>query len=73
MMGQPFALRPGSCLLPAIPVKKPSLQGFLELMERDACAIWWYNRSRRAAVDLDRFEDSYVRDLKAQLEDRPQL
>ncbi|MGY3445746.1 MULTISPECIES: TOMM precursor leader peptide-binding protein [unclassified Bradyrhizobium] len=43
-------------------------QGFLELMERDAYAIWWYNRSRRAEVDLDQFDDAYVRDLKSQLE-----
>jgi ribosomal protein S12 methylthiotransferase accessory factor len=43
------------------------VQGFLELVERDAYAIWWYNRSQRAEVDLDQFEDSYVRDLRAQL------
>jgi oxazoline/thiazoline synthase len=42
------------------------LQGFLELVERDACAIWWYNRSQRAEIDLDRLGDSYVRDLRAQ-------
>ena len=30
-------------------------------------AIWWYNRSQRAEVDLDQFEDSYVRDLQIQL------
>ena len=30
------------------------LQGFLELVERDACAIWWYNRLQRAEIDLDR-------------------
>jgi ribosomal protein S12 methylthiotransferase accessory factor len=45
------------------------VQGFLELMERDAYAIWWYNRSQRAAVDLNQFDDSYVRDLKTQLEE----
>jgi ribosomal protein S12 methylthiotransferase accessory factor len=28
------------------------LQGFLELVERDATAIWWYHRIRRPAVDL---------------------
>lgn len=28
------------------------LQGFLELIERDAAAIWWYNRVRRPAIDL---------------------
>ena len=43
------------------------VQGFLELVERDAYAIWWYNRLQRPAVDLARFEDSYIRDLQAQL------
>jgi ribosomal protein S12 methylthiotransferase accessory factor len=43
------------------------VQGFLELVERDAYAIWWYNRSRRAEVDLSQFNDSYVRDLQTQL------
>jgi ribosomal protein S12 methylthiotransferase accessory factor len=43
------------------------VQGFLELVERDAYAIWWYNRSQRAEVDLGDFDDSYVRDLQAQL------
>jgi oxazoline/thiazoline synthase len=43
------------------------VQGFLELVERDAYAIWWYNRLQRREVDLDWFDDSYVRDLKTQL------
>jgi oxazoline/thiazoline synthase len=43
------------------------VQGFLELVERDSYAIWWYNRLQRAEVNLDQFEDSYVRDLRAQL------
>ena len=29
------------------------VQGFLELVERDAYAIWWYNRLQRAEVDLE--------------------
>jgi oxazoline/thiazoline synthase len=43
------------------------VQGFLELVERDAYAIWWYNRLRRAEVDLAQFGDSYIRDLQDQL------
>jgi oxazoline/thiazoline synthase len=43
------------------------VQGFLELVERDAYAIWWYNRLQRAAVDLGHFDDPYIRDLKSQL------
>jgi ribosomal protein S12 methylthiotransferase accessory factor len=43
------------------------VQGFLELVERDSYAIWWYNRSQRTELDLDQFGDSYVRDLKNQL------
>jgi bacteriocin biosynthesis cyclodehydratase domain-containing protein len=45
------------------------VQGFLELVERDAYAIWWYNRFRRPEVDLGHFNDSYVRDLQTQLAD----
>jgi bacteriocin biosynthesis cyclodehydratase domain-containing protein len=43
------------------------VQGFLELVERDAYAIWWYNRSQRGEVDLAAINDSYVRDLQTQL------
>jgi len=43
------------------------VQGFLELVERDAYAIWWYNRLKMPEVDLSHFNDSYVRDLHAQL------
>lgn len=42
------------------------VQGFLELVERDSYAIWWYNRLRRPEVDLGQFGDSYVRDLQVQ-------
>ena len=45
------------------------VQGFLELVERDSYAIWWYNRLQRSEVDLDRFNDSYVHDLRTQLAD----
>lgn len=43
------------------------VQGFLELVERDAYAIWWYNRVQRPQLDLGSFDDSYVRDLQIQL------
>ena len=43
------------------------VQGFLELVERDAYAIWWYNRLQRQELDLGQFDDSYVRDLQKQL------
>ena len=33
------------------------LQGLLELIERDAVALWWYNRLRRPAVDLESADD----------------
>jgi ribosomal protein S12 methylthiotransferase accessory factor len=47
-------------------IEEAILQGFLELVERDACAIWWYNRLQRPGIDLDRLGDSYIRDLRAQ-------
>ena len=36
------------------------LQGFLELVERDAWAIWWYNRVRLPEVDLTSFDDDFL-------------
>jgi len=36
------------------------LQGFLELIERDAVAMWWYNRLRRPTVDLASFDDPWL-------------
>jgi ribosomal protein S12 methylthiotransferase accessory factor len=50
-------------------VEEAIVQGFLELVERDAYAIWWYNQSQRNEVDLSQFNDSYVQDLKKQLAD----
>lgn len=35
------------------------LQGFLELVERDAAALWWYGRHRRPAIDLASFRDPF--------------
>ncbi|MFG2718536.1 TOMM precursor leader peptide-binding protein [Streptomyces sp. NPDC048416] len=40
------------------------LQGFLELVERDAVALWWYNRTRRPGVDLDSFGDPWTAELR---------
>ena len=50
-------------------VEEAIVQGFLELVERDAYALWWYNRVQRPQVDLGQFDDSYVRDLQNQLAD----
>ncbi|MBO0881333.1 MAG: TOMM precursor leader peptide-binding protein [Mycobacterium sp.] len=40
------------------------IQGSLELVERDAVALWWYNRTRQPGVDLDAFADPYVARLR---------
>jgi oxazoline/thiazoline synthase len=40
------------------------LQGFFEVIERDALSIWWYNRLKRPSVDLDSFHNSYFDALR---------
>lgn len=40
------------------------LQGLLEVVERDAVALWWYNRTRAPGVDLDAFADPWVDELR---------
>lgn len=41
--------------------------GFLEVFERDAVAMWWYNRVRRPGIDLDAFDSALVRGVRAHL------
>ncbi|BFV59174.1 TOMM precursor leader peptide-binding protein [Kitasatospora sp. CMC57] len=40
------------------------LQGFFELVERDAVALWWYNRTRQPGVDLAAFADPWIGELQ---------
>jgi oxazoline/thiazoline synthase len=40
------------------------LQGLLELVERDAAAIWWYNRLIRPGFELETLADPYFRNLQ---------
>ncbi|GAB3545831.1 ribosomal protein S12 methylthiotransferase accessory factor [Actinopolyspora lacussalsi] len=46
-------------------VEDAVLQGLLELVERDAVALWWYNRTRAAGVDLDSFTDPWIDEVRA--------
>jgi bacteriocin biosynthesis cyclodehydratase domain-containing protein len=46
------------------------MHGFLELIERDALAIWWYNRLSRPALDLDSFDEPIIRRMRARLRER---
>lgn len=44
------------------------LQGFLELVERDSVALWWYNRVRRPGIDVESFGELYLERLRVFLE-----
>jgi bacteriocin biosynthesis cyclodehydratase domain-containing protein len=50
-------------------IEEAVLQGLMELVERDSVALWWYNRLRRPAVDLDALHEPYV-DLVREYYDR---
>ncbi|AJX33243.1 TOMM precursor leader peptide-binding protein [Burkholderia oklahomensis] len=50
----------GACIEEAI------LQGLLELVERDAVAIWWYNELCRPSIDIASFGDPYFDALVAE-------
>lgn len=45
-------------------IEEAILQGFLELTERDAVAMWWYNRLKRPLVDVDSFGIPYYQTLQ---------
>lgn len=46
-------------------VEDAVVQGFLELVERDAVALWWYNRTRQPGVDLDSFDEPWTGRIRA--------
>lgn len=52
----------GNCLEEAI------MQGFFELVERDAVAMWWYHRLRKPAVDLTRFDSPFALSVNTALD-----
>jgi thiazole/oxazole-forming peptide maturase SagD family component len=67
--GGPYAADSNGCAA-GNTLQEAIVQGFLELVERDAYAIWWYNRLEREELDLNQFDDSYVQDLRSQLSDQ---
>lgn len=44
------------------------LNGLYELVERDAAALWWYNRVRRPAVSLDSIDDGFFAGIQRAFE-----
>jgi oxazoline/thiazoline synthase len=48
-------------------VEEAILHGVLELVERDHVALWWYNRLRAPAVDLDSLDDPWLEQLRAHI------
>lgn len=66
--GYPFSpehdfCRPDSNGNAAGNLEEAILQGFLEVVERDAVALWWYNSARRPRVELASFEEPYFEAL----------
>lgn len=45
-------------------IEEAILQGFMELVERDSVALWWYNHAKRPVVNLDSFNEPYFQALK---------
>lgn len=45
-------------------IEEAILQGFMELVERDSVALWWYNRVKRPKVDLESFDEPYFQTLQ---------
>jgi len=61
--GPRFALADSNGNAAGNTLEEAVLQGFLELVERDAVAIWWYCRLSRPAVDLSSVDETYLPEL----------
>jgi bacteriocin biosynthesis cyclodehydratase domain-containing protein len=58
--GQPYCYSDSNGNASGNTLEEAILQGFLEVVERDAVALWWYNRIPRAGLDPDSLDDPYV-------------
>ena len=47
------------------------INAFLELVERDATAIWWYTMCRRSVIDLTRVDSSIVQAISSWYQTTP--
>ncbi|APR78051.1 Hypothetical protein A7982_03398 [Minicystis rosea] len=61
----PFARGDSNGCAAGATLEEAVYQGVMELVERDAIALWWYNRLRRPAVDFASFGDPYLAELEA--------
>ncbi len=67
---EPFCIGDSNGCAAGNTTEEAILQGFFELVERDAVALWWYNRVRRPGVDLESFDEPYLRRIASLLRDR---
>ena len=45
-------------------IEEAILQGFFELVERDACSMWWYNKIRAPKFNTEILNDPFERKLR---------
>jgi bacteriocin biosynthesis cyclodehydratase domain-containing protein len=64
--GSAYALADSNGCAAGTSPEDAALQGFYELVERDSVAIWWYNRLRRPAVDLDSLDEPWTDAMRAE-------
>ncbi len=50
-------------------IEEAIVQGFIELVERDCVALWWYNKIPRPRVDVSSFNLPYWHDLESYYRD----
>ena len=68
--GEPFCIGDSNGNAAGNTLEEAILQGFLELVERDAVALWWYNRVKRPGVNLGSFADPYLDRVRDYLRDK---
>jgi bacteriocin biosynthesis cyclodehydratase domain-containing protein len=64
LVGNFFCFSDGNGNAAGNTLEEAILQAFCEICERDAVALWWYNRALRPAFDLDSLREPYIDTLR---------
>lgn len=64
--GHPYCIAESNGNAAGNSLEEAILHGVLELIERDHVALWWYNRLRQPAIDLDTIAEPWLEAARAE-------
>lgn len=63
VLGNQYCVSDSNGVAAGSSLKDAAVRAFLELIERDAASIWWFNQLPRLSIDVSKIDDEFCRNL----------